>query len=165
MLRRKYWLSAGIFIAIILAGFFTLYNHTTGIAATPTGSVSGIVWQDFCKSDCVAGSSLKRGNAIVNDAERRLSSITVTLAKGKCSERRPANKMAITNKRGFYIFSDLRPGFYCVSINSRQSSTAFPKPGYWTRPAASGTNSIAQYSIKINGPSNLVNKSFGWNYK
>ena len=165
MLRKKYWLLAGIFIAIVLAGLFTFYNHTTGIAATPTGSVSGIVWQDFCKTDCVAGSSLKRGNALVNDAEKRLSGIKVELAKGKCSERRPARRTTTTNKRGYYIFLDLQPGFYCISVNSRQSGTAFPKPGYWTRPAASSSNPIAQYTIKMNGATDLVNKSFGWNYK
>jgi hypothetical protein len=63
----------GLGLAVGFAGLFALYNPTNGLAATMSGSISGVVWQDYCAFDCDAGSSLKRGNGIVNPAERRLA--------------------------------------------------------------------------------------------
>jgi hypothetical protein len=164
MKNHQVWCVIGFVVAVGLAGLFALVNHTNGFAATTSGSISGVVWQDYCARDCDAGSSLKRGNAIVNPAERRLANIKVTLAKGKCGENRPTlNKK--TNRSGFYRFANLKNGFYCVSVTSKQSNTAFKKPGYWSRPAASGSNPVAKYTIKITGPTEVVNTSFGWNYK
>lgn len=46
--------------------------------------LSGIVWQDFCLSDCTAGSSLRRGNGTPDEAEVRLSGVLVRLGRGAC---------------------------------------------------------------------------------
>jgi hypothetical protein len=161
---KKYWWILVFGLAILFAGIFALATHSNGIAAAPSGSISGVVWQDYCARDCDAGSSLKRGNGIVNPAERRLPNIKVMLSKGKCGENRTAVTKK-TNSKGFYRFANLKNGFYCVSVTSRQSNTAFKKPGYWSRPAVSGSNSVAKYTIKITGPTEFVNTSFGWNYR
>ena len=129
-----------------------------------SGSISGVVWQDYCASDCDAGSSLKRGNGIANPAERRLANIKVNLSKGKCGENRNAVTKK-TNRKGFYRFTNLKNGFYCVAVTARQSNTAFKKPGYWSRPASSAARPVATYTIKITGQAEVVNTSFGWNYK
>jgi hypothetical protein len=163
-MARKYWLLIGFVSGILLACVLAIHAFTDSRAATPAGAISGVVWQDFCRADCVAGSSLKRGNGLVSTAERKLPGIKVTLAKGKCAEKRPSISMT-TNKQGFYRFSGLKSGFYCLAVDSRQSGTAFPKPGYWTRPAASKSNPVARYEIQINAATEFVNKSFGWNYK
>jgi hypothetical protein len=165
MYKEKVWLIVCVSIAILIAGLLAFSTQTPGQASVPRGSISGVIWQDFCRADCVAGSSLKRGNALVSTAEARLAGIKVNLAKGKCAEKRPVVTTVATNGKGFYLFASLKPGFYCVSVDSRQNSTAFPKPGYWTRPAASGSNPVARYDLKITGTNDLVNKSFGWNYK
>jgi hypothetical protein len=165
MKTRNYWLIAGLLVAVVIAGSLAVFIHASAQAAPLGGSVSGVVWQDFCGGNCVAGSSLKRGNAVVNDAEKLLGGIRVKLAPGRCVDGRPATRKTTTNMHGFYLFSHLTPGKYCVSVNNRQSSSGFPKPGYWTRPSAAGSKPTAFYDITIVGTSNLVNKSFGWNYK
>ena len=164
MKYHKVWWVIAIAMAMVFAWIFAFYNHTSSSAAAPSGSISGIVWQDYCGGDCEAGSSLKRGNGIVNNAERRLANIKVTLSKGKCGEKRAALTKK-TNANGYYRFTNLTIGYYCVAVNSRQSNTAFRKPGYWTRPATSQSKPIARYTIEITGPREVVNTSFGWNYK
>ncbi len=163
---RKFWYLFILAIALGLSGLVVFGQHTPVSAAVPSGSISGTVWQDFCKFDCAAGTSLARGNGLVNinKGERRLAGIKVGLAKGKCAEKRPP-KYIKTNLNGYYLFKNLPTGFYCVSVDSRQSGTAFPKPGYWTRPRESQNNAIARYELKIIASSDFVNKSFGWNYK
>jgi hypothetical protein len=164
MKTHKYWWAIAFVLAFLFAGLFALYNHSSGYAAARSGSISGVVWQDYCGGDCEAGSSLKRGNGIVNNAERKLANIKVSLSKGKCGENR-AKLTKKTNTNGFYRFTNLKNGFYCVSVDSRQSNTAFKKPGYWTRPATSGSKPMARYTIEITGPTEKVNTSFGWNYR
>lgn len=164
MKSHKVWWAFVIVGAVVFAGLFAFSNHTKGIAAAPSGAISGFVWQDYCGGDCEAGSSLKRGNGIVNNAERKLAGITVMLSKGKCADKY-ATISRKTNAGGYYHFSNLANGWYCVTVNSKQSNTAFRKPGYWTRPATSASQAIAKYQIKITGPQEVVNTSFGWNYK
>ena len=151
-------------VVILFPGIFALSNHISSFAAAASGSISGVVWQDYCARDCDAGSSLKRGNGIVNPAERRLANIKVNLSKGKCGENRNAVTKK-TNSKGFYRFTNLKNGFYCIAVTSRQSNTAFKKPGYWSRPTSSASSPVATYTIKITGPTDVGNTSFGWNYK
>jgi hypothetical protein len=152
--------SAAIGLTMIIA----INNFTSGMAAKPGGSITGVVWQDFCRADCAMGSSWVRGDGIVNiyKGEQLLPGIKVLMAKGKCAEKRRASSVK-TNSKGFYQFTNLAPGFYCVSVDSRQSRSAFPKPGYWSRPKESKTNPIARYEIKVVGLASYVNTSFGWN--
>jgi hypothetical protein len=152
-------------LALTLAIILAARTSTSGYAAVQgNATISGVVWQDFCLKDCVAGSNLgKRGNGLVSTAEVRLQGIKVGLAKGKCRNK-PPTQVIQTNKNGFYLISGLSKGYYCVTVDSRQSNTAFPKPGYWTRPSPSAQLSVARYQLLVNGPANFVNISFGWNY-
>ena len=150
------------FVLLIVATMLTVPAARTSAAApAPSGgrSVSGTVWQDYCVSDCTAGSSLRRGNGVPDEAEVRLAGVLVRLGRGACRYTR-AYRTTTTNSEGQYTFSGLAAGTYCVSVNSRQSDTAFPKPGVWTRPAGRSSWYVASYTVRV-GPSR-TGLNFGW---
>ncbi|MCW5854020.1 MAG: hypothetical protein KIT87_28390, partial [Anaerolineae bacterium] len=51
---------------LCLLGLLLFNSASTALASEPEAyagaSLSGIVWQDYCASNCTAGSSLRRGN-------------------------------------------------------------------------------------------------------
>jgi hypothetical protein len=149
---------------IALAALLTLTAATASAdAPTPTPvvttetlvlghSLSGMVWQDYCETDCTAGSGLRRGNGLPDEAEKRLAGVTVGLGYGYCRYSHVV-RTTTTNALGEYKFSGLANGTYCVTVNSRQSNTAFPKPGVWTRPSGRSPWYIASYTVRIWGAS------------
>lgn len=149
-----------LFAAVPIANADSLQSPSEG-QAPPTGwSISGIVWQDYCKSDCTAGSSLRAGNGVPNEAEVRLAGVKVGLGTGWCRVSHAVN-FATTNAQGQYSFGNLANGTYCVTVESRQSNTAFPKPGFWTRPSGRSPWHIASYTVIIHGKSR-AGLNFGW---
>ncbi len=130
-----------------------------GPVAATTRTVSGVVWQDYCEADCTAGSSLRRGNGVPNEAEKRLAGVKVLLGTGSCRFSR-AMWSTTTDSLGRYTFSGLGSGTYCVMVNSRQSNTAFPKPGVWSRPSGRSSWYLASYTVY--GPFSRSGLNFGW---
>ena len=149
-------------LTILLAAVGVRESKAVGSTKKITASVSGVIWQDYCLRDCDAGSSLKRGNGRANPAEPRIAGVQVGLAKGKCRGKSPTQTIR-SNSRGFYRFSNLSEGYYCVTVDSRQNQVKFQQPGYWSRPKESANLRIAQYQIKVIQSTNFVNISFGWN--
>jgi hypothetical protein len=132
-----------------------------GNSASSVGyTVSGVVWQDYCVSDCTAGSSLRAGNGVPDEAELRLAGVTVGLGNGWCRWSHPV-RFTTTNTAGQYSFGGLSNGVYCVTVESRQSNTKFPKPGVWTRPSGRSPWHIASYSVVLHG-SGRGYLNFGW---
>lgn len=153
--------SSLLMILVLIAALLTLAAPAGAASPAPSGgrTLSGIVWQDYCASDCTAGSSLRRGNGTPDEAEVRLDGIWVRLGRGACRTAH-AYRTTTTNAEGRYAFSGLAAGTYCVSVNSRQSDTAFPKPGVWTRPAGRSSWYVASYTVHV-GPSR-TGLNFGW---
>ena len=125
-------------------------------------TISGTVFQDYCETNCVAGSGLNRGNGVPNDAELRLASMWVGLAHGSCRPSQPVYKWVKTNASGNYAFSGLAAGTYCVMVNSRQSSVAFPKPGVWSRPSGRSSYYLASYTVRLAAGRSRGSLYFGW---
>ena len=142
------------------AGSSAAAASDTANAAAGGRSISGVVWQDYCESDCTAGSSLRRGNGSPDEAEKRLDGITVRLGRNRCGISRTLSTTT-TDSSGNYTFSSLSAGLYCVSVNSRQSDSAFPKPGVWTRPAGRSSWYIASYTVHVSS-FNRSGLDFGW---
>ncbi|MCW5849219.1 MAG: hypothetical protein KIT87_03980 [Anaerolineae bacterium] len=143
-----------------------LFNSaSTALASEPEAyagaSLSGIVWQDYCASNCTAGSSLRRGNGQPDEAEVRLAGLQVGLSRGSCWYSWPT-RFTTTDSQGRYSFSGLAAGTYCVTVNSRQSATAFPKPGVWTRPSGRSPWYIASYTVVLGPASSRSGLNFGW---
>lgn len=156
--HAPHYLPVILVLAIALAA---LVMPVGAASPRPSGgrTVSGIVWQDYCASDCTAGSSLRRGNGTPDEAEVRPAGVLVRLGRGVCRYTR-AYRTTTTNAEGQYSFSGLAAGTYCVSVNSRQSDTAFPKPGVWTRPSGRSSWYVASYTVRV-GPSR-TGLNFGW---
>lgn len=151
---------------VLLVGLFAAASAAPVLAEGPVAAVvrtiSGVVWQDYCETDCTAGSSLRRGNGVPDEAEKRLAGATVWLGVGACRYSR-AIWHTTTDSLGRYSFSSLGRGTYCVMVNSRQSNTAFPKPGVWTRPSGRSSWYIASYTVY--GPGSRAGLNFGWDKK
>jgi hypothetical protein len=130
--------------------------------AAVSSSISGTVFQDYCKTNCVAGSGLARGNGVPNDAELRLANMWVGIAHGSCRPSQPVYKWVRTNASGNYLFSGLAAGTYCVMVNSRQSSVAFPKPGVWSRPSGRSSYYLASYTVRLAAGKSRGSLYFGW---
>lgn len=164
MLKNKFMRVTMLLIVLILAfsPLMVIRSQAAESARKVSASVSGVVWQDVCLRDCDAGSSLKAGNGRANPAEPRISAVRVGLAKGKCRDKQPFTTV-LTNSRGFYKFSNLAEGYYCVTVDSRQNQAKFRQPGYWSRPKESANLRVARYQIHVTESVNFVNISFGWN--
>jgi len=157
-------------VSLAAAALLVLLAAATVSADTPAAgpgalaawgyTLSGTVWQDYCVSDCTAGSSLRRGNGTPDEAEKRLAGVTVGLAYGSCRYSRPY-RYTTTNSLGKFSFSGLGNGTYCVTVNSRQSNTAFPKPGVWTRPSGRSPWYVASYTVRVWG-AGRGGLDFGW---
>jgi|GEM_PF-6774669 len=162
-MRRRLMVSLIVLAALLLANVPTadaFWPVPPPVAARARYTISGVVWQDYCLTDCTAGSSLRRGNGVPDEAEVRLAGVTVGLGKGICRGGR-ATRFTTTDSQGRYSFGGLTNGVYCVTVNSRQSNTAFPKPGVWTRPSGRSSWYIASYTVIIHGASR-GNLNFGW---
>ena len=129
---------------------------TSSPVASPTpamGRISGIVWEDECPiaasgtqtpqppKQCVA---LPNGG-YVGDGKREsneplIAGVRVSLAKGDCPGQ--AISVTATDSEGKFVFSGLKPGKYCVSVNAKDPVNAFLlNPGAWTVPLT-GSKSV-----------------------
>ena len=151
-------LGALVFAALLFFGGAAPVS-AEGPDSTVARSISGVVWQDYCVTDCTAGSGLRRGNGVPNEAEKRLAGVQVGLAYGICRGSH-VFRYTTTDSQGRYLFTSLGAGTYCVTVNSRQSNTAFPKPGVWTRPSGRSPWYIASYTVF--GPWSRSGLNFGW---
>ena len=155
-----------LFAAALLAAFaMALASGTPAQAKKSTGlTLSGVVWQDFCAADCFAGSSLRAGNGVIDLAERRQEHIKVKLNAGPCGSH-GSTQVVQTNGQGRYTFTGLSSGIYCLRVNARQSTSAFPRPGYWSSPIGSAPGLVVQKQVNVKANGSTVGPNFGWNLK
>ncbi len=148
-------------IALALAASFIAVPATAN-AAPLAAAISGTVFQDYCKVNCVAGSGLNRGNGVPDTAEVRLANMWVGIAHGACRPSQPVYKWVKTNAAGNYVFAGLGSGTYCVMVNARQSSAAFPRPGVWSRPSGRSSWYLASYTVRLAAGQARGPFFFGW---
>ena len=75
----------------------------------------------------------------------------------------PLSVRGVTTKAsGTYSFTGLAAGTYCVMVNSRQSSVAFPRPGVWSRPSGRSSYYLASYTVYLAPGKSRGSLYFGW---
>lgn len=147
---------------------------STPTTTAPNGAITGTVWHDLCAvpdggapatlpAGCVTGSGGGLiANGILEAGEPGIAGISVTLHNVSCAD--PVIATAITDGNGQYVFSNLSPATYCISIDSNTSTNSLILlPGSWTSPVSAGT--LAQLNGNLAEGAGLSNQNFGWDYQ
>lgn len=139
-------------------------------------SISGRVWHDLCavaggegsnpespSDGCITlptGGFAANGN--LEDGEPGIEGVQVDLGTGAC----PASGLAsaTTNADGFFSFTNLQPGTYCLSVDPDSPANApLLLPGVWTFPTGAGQ--VAAVTIEPQPGQSLTAQNFGWDYQ
>jgi len=145
------------------------------IGVAGTGAISGQVWHDLCavsggeggepavpSDGCVSTSGGGyQANGFIEAVEPGITGLQVSLGAGAC----PATGTAttLTDSNGFYSFTSLQPGTYCVSIDPLvEPNVSILIPGTWTFPPGDGVVE-AEVAVNANQVSPAIN--FGWDYQ
>src|SRR5689334_22454177 len=158
---------------LILAMLACNLPGSSATEPAPNGSITGTVWHDLCAvPDGPAPNPLPAGcvnssgggliaNGILDAGEPGISGVSVSLHNTSCAEAVTAT--AITDGNGQYIFANLTPAAYCVSIDSNVPANAILLPGSWTNPISTG--SLAQINGILTEGAGLAGQNFGWDYQ
>ena len=139
---------AVIAVAVVAGGLFIASGSSAAAAPPPLRWISGVVGWDWCPNNCTAGSSLRAGNGVPNEAEPVQAGVKVGLGYGWCRYSHVV-RYTTTDSNGQYTFSGLPAGTYCVTVNNKQSNTKFPKPGVWSRPSGMSPWYLASYTVNM----------------
>jgi hypothetical protein len=161
---KRVLILAVVLAALVLAGTLFVASGSVALAAPPLRWISGVVWWDWCPNNCTAGSGLRAGNGYPNEAEPVQAGVKVGLGYGTCRYSHVV-KYTTTDSNGQYSFSGLPAGTYCITVNSRQSNTKFPKPGVWSRPSGMSPWYIASYTVNLTTRTTWGGLNFGWYQK
>jgi hypothetical protein len=146
---------------------------TTPVPTQPgfvNAALSGLVWHDVCEvvdeepsANCVAdGSDGYRANGVIDEEERFLRSVTVSLYQNECPARGRVLATAVTNIGGGYVFTNLAPGPYCVTIDVfTPENVSLLAPGDWTYPEPG----VGRTTIVLESGENLTEINFGWDFE
>lgn len=143
------------------------------IPASPTpapGSIGGIVWNDKCKladdgdppPGCInppVEGNPYIANGILEPTEKGFKGVVLQLGAGAC----PSTGVASTTTAadGTYLFDNVLPGTYCVSINPLgATNSAILIPGGWSFPNLSGA-----VTVEIGHNEDINGISFGWDFQ
>jgi hypothetical protein len=141
-------------------------------AAVANGSISGYVWNDYCKiieesatteGNCVPnGSGSFRADGMVQPTESNISGVTVLLQLGSCINNNAVAVSSVTDSTGRYTFGNLNPGTYCVSVNAIDNANAAKLlPGDWTFP----NNGVGYQELTLQAGAQAYSVNFGWDYQ
>jgi hypothetical protein len=129
------------------------------------GSISGIVWNDHCSQ---YGGSPPLGckdtvpytaNGVIDAGEAGFAGVLVELGVGACPST--GDDSTLTNASGGYVFDDLLPGDYCVSIDAlNATNSVILIPGGWSYP-----NANARQNITVGPGESVTNVHFGWDFQ
>lgn len=163
-------LPAGIYVVDVngLQGTFKL--QADNVPDQENGVIGGQVWHDTCSivegetapeapARCVVGADDSYiANGLVDPNEMGLEGILLKLGEGSC----PAAGLAatITDSNGGYLFSGLKGGVYCVSIDRMDPQNQdVLATGQWTFPQAGQEASI---TISLSPGESNLDLYFGW---
>lgn len=141
-------------------------------SAVPNMSISGFVWSDFCttnhdgtviEGNCVLdGTNGYVGDGMLQPTETFISGVTVLLRLGSCASDNAVPVSAVTDASGKYVFNNLTPGTYCVTINATAPENVAPLlPGGWTFPF----NGTWYHEITLQAGTSAYPVNFGWDYQ
>jgi hypothetical protein len=151
----------------------TFFTDFTGTCPPPetSSAIGGIVWLDECDvpmgtvpatipDNCVLDhtGTIVYGDGIRQPGENGIPDVTVNLGEGYCPSTGLAT--AVTDEDGLYLFPDLTPGRYCISINA-EDNDALQKPGMWTR-YLSGHEGWTYHMIVLLPDVLAYDNDFGW---
>jgi hypothetical protein len=141
-------------------------------------SVYGKVWHDLCAMTPTStpfpshplplGCALDAWGVVHADGIRQeeepgIAGVVVDIGLGDCPSEGLAT--AITDANGYYHFSDLPVGKYCLSIDPGNDPTnaAILLPGSWTV-IPSGHEGMTFRAITLEQATTLAGQDFGWDY-
>lgn len=140
-------------------------------APIPNSSISGWLWNDYCLTnnagqaldgDCVVDfNGVVHADGQIQPTESYISGVTILLQAGPCTANN-VKVSAVTDANGKYVFNNLQPGTYCVSMNAAEGGNAAKLlPGDWTFPA----RGIWYHEITIRAGDQVSPVNFGWDYQ
>jgi hypothetical protein len=152
---------------------------TSPIAVAGAGGVAGRVWHDLCASpqqgqpipDTAPPGCLEvgegngfRADGALDSQEPGIPGVQVALGFGACPS--PGIATTKTGADGFYLFTGLQAGTYCVQIDPNQETNApLMMPGSWTSPTVSEAGGIASVSVTLAEGEVKTDIYFGWDYQ
>lgn len=180
-------LPAGDYTVVVndVSDTFTLQtDNTLGETPTPgsevivpsdgSGAISGQVWHDVCaiageggetpvpSAGCVNTSSGGfQADGVLAAGEPGIPGVQVSLGSGAC----PAVGLATatTDANGFYSFTALAPGAYCVSIDPLvEPNLSLLVPGNWTYPPSDG---LGESDVNVAAGQVAAAVNFGWDHQ
>jgi hypothetical protein len=137
-------------------------------------AIGGRVWHDVCavaggegsasvstSANCVPGAQGGvEADGIMQPDEPGMGFVQVELGTGAC----PSTGLATTttDEEGYYTFSELEPGDYCVTVDALHESNApFMLPGTWTQPRLD----FAAVAVTLDGETGQGEINFGWDHQ
>lgn len=138
----------------------------------PTSSISGYLWQDYClpgengnlpAGNCVTGGDgIQYADGMIQSTEGYIPGVTVLLQPGTCASNTTVPVTAVTDPAGKYVFANLGPGTYCVSINATDGANLSQLlPGDWTFPG----RGVGYQDITLQASDSAYTVNFGWDYQ
>jgi hypothetical protein len=150
--------------------FFTDFTGTCPAPET-NSAIGGVVWSDLCSvamgtvpstipSNCVLDhtGTIVYADGIRQPGEHGIADVTVNLGEGYCPSTGLAT--AVTDSNGYYEFSNLSAGRYCISIDA-ESNDALIKQGMWTKYLSGHEGWTFHMELLLPGVESLDN-DFGW---
>jgi hypothetical protein len=184
------WAAAGLFagvalgIVVIIAAATYLFFFAPGAApsplplaspspATALGSISGRVWHDQCavteargsepavpSSGCIdLGNGSFIANGVYDPSEPPLAGVQVSLALGACPAAPMERNEALGD--GTFVFPDLPPGTYCLSVDAADQPLMQLVPGRWTSPPGQA-DAVAGVTIQFSPGEIRSGVDFAW---
>lgn len=138
-------------------------------------ATGGFIWHDVClttddsttietlaETGCIdSGNGVLETNGLMDEWESGIGGIIVQLGEGRCPSRELAT--TITDNAGYYVFSGLRAGSYCITLDSSHSENALTlDEGSWTPP---DSTEVAETSIDLGIGEKRFDVNFGWKIK
>lgn len=169
-----YGLEAGVYAVDVngVTGTFELAVDNVPVEEGARGAIGGRVWHDLCAVPYESVAEPPEGcvrdadgglvaNGLLEVGEPGLEGVQVTLGEGPC----PATGLAValTDADGWYRFSELEPGAYCVSVDALDSvNESILIPGGWTHPGGEG---LASATVTLTEGIEELGVNFGWDYQ
>ena len=146
-------------------------DQVYGCAPQTNATIRGALWYDQCPLPldtnpvpgtlpvgCIVDSYGVDADGIHQPGEPSLLGVTINLGPGDCPLSGP--KSTITDVNGFYQFSNLIPGKYCINVNA----ASFVGPagtGHWTL-VPGGHEGNTYRSVMVTSGEVLSGQDFAW---
>lgn len=153
-------------------GWWYKYGSAWG---STDATVFGQVWHDMCAYTpgdpvpdplpvgCVLEGGTVKADALKQEDEPGIPDVIVDIGPGACPSAGLAT--AVTNLDGYYVFSGLPAGDYCLRVDPAHGSPNEDvlMPGHWTV-VPSGHEGMTFRAITLAANHTLSGQDFGWDF-